>query len=178
LKPTTTKAGPLALAQEVPCPSLKTVLTRPCTRTLPSFGAPATTRCAMLLTPDEAARLALAEETELLSMNGPSMSIKEAKAALDPAVRRSAQRLINAGKTPTHLIVSSIVKRLIEGGGRTSYQVTLKVGDAIRRFRLAIVVDPHLPGDLVVMDRSVKLNRAQRAELDELSATPDGPGVA
>lgn len=105
------------------------------------------------------------------------MSIKEAKAALDPAVRRSAQRLINAGKTPTHLIVSSIVKRLIEGG-RTSYQVTLKVGDAIRRFRLAIVVDPHLPGDLVVMDRAVKLNRAQRAELDELSATPDGPGVA
>lgn len=131
----------------------------------------------MLLTEDEAARLALSQETELLSMNGPSMSIKEAKAALDPAVRRSAQRLVKAGKVPCFLIVSSIVARLIPGG-RLSYSVTCKDGDAIRRYRLTIVVDPHLPGDLVVMDRSVKLNRAQRAELNELSAQPDGPGAA
>jgi hypothetical protein len=131
----------------------------------------------MLLTEDEAARLALAQGTELLNkIPSNSMSIKDAQAALDPAVRRSAQRLVNAGKTPTHLIVSSVVQRLIKGG-RTSYAVTCKVGDAIRRFKLEVCVDPHLPGDLVVMDRAVKLNRAQRAELNEI-AEEEGPGVA
>lgn len=94
-----------------------------------------------------------------------SMTFKEAQANLDPAIRRSAQRLVNAGKTPTVVIVSDIVRRLFKGG-RRSYTVACKVGDGIKRFKLQIVVDPRLPGDLVVMDHAVKLTKAQRAELD------------
>jgi hypothetical protein len=94
------------------------------------------------------------------------MTFKEAQTNLDPAIRRSAQRLVNAGKVPTHLIVSDIVVRLIKGG-RTSYTVACKVGDDIKRYRLKVVVDRRLPGDLVVMDHAVKLTKAQRAELDE-----------
>lgn len=125
----------------------------------------------MLLTPDEARRLALAEHTELLSMHGPKppqvgqMTMKEAKERLDPAVRRSAQRLVNDGKVPTTLMVSDIVRRGLLPG-RMNYTVACKVGDQIKRFKLAIVTDKLLPGDLVVLDKVVKLTKAQRAELD------------
>lgn len=134
----------------------------------------------MILTEEELFYLALAQETELLSVSkipSNSMSIAEARERLDPAVRRSAQRLVNAGKTPSHLIVSSIVAKLLKGG-RTSYQVTCKVVDAIRRFKLEIVVDPHLPGDLVVLDKYKKLNRTERTELNELAEEENGPRLA
>ncbi len=95
------------------------------------------------------------------------MTFKEAKERLDPTVRRSAQRLVDAGKTPLCLIVSDVVRKLIPGG-RRKYDVACKVGDRIQRFRLDIVTDPNLPADLVVLDKVVKLTKAQRKELDEM----------
>lgn len=97
------------------------------------------------------------------------MTMKEARERLDPAVRRSAQRLVNDGKTPLCLIVSDVVRKLIPGG-RRKYIVACKVDGEIRRFKLEIVVDKNMPGDLVVMDKVVKLTKRQRAELDGMEA--------